>query len=159
MGEAKIEIKIGEVSFSGEGNQEWLTEQLDKILDKASELIKLGPALKDHNYNTAGDTTHRPADFSKDKNISSQSLASFLKSKNAATNQVDKFLATAIWVEAKENKDRLRTADISRALSTAKQTKLRNPSETLNQNVSKGFCEKNGKEFFVTQEGKSHMSI
>jgi len=40
MSDTKIEIKIGEISFSGEGNQDWLSGQLDKILDKASELNK-----------------------------------------------------------------------------------------------------------------------
>jgi hypothetical protein len=29
MSEAKIEIKVGEASFSGEGTEKWLSEQLD----------------------------------------------------------------------------------------------------------------------------------
>ncbi len=44
MSESKIEIKIGEITFSGEGDKVWLSEQLDKILDNAKELIRLAPA-------------------------------------------------------------------------------------------------------------------
>lgn len=157
MSEAKIEIQIGEVRFSGEGEQEWLTLQLDKILDKAKDLIELSPRPTVQNDGLP--TPHQAADFSNSPDIASQSLVSFLKAKNATTAQVDKFLATAIWVEAKENKSRLKTSDISAALSKASQTKLNNPSLTLIQNVSKGYCEKDGKEFFVTQEGKDKMGV
>ena len=154
MSEAKIEIQIGEVRFSGEGDQEWLTKQLDKILSKAESLIKLAP--KPPAGNQAG---HQAADFSNSSDIANQSLAAFLKAKNATTGQVEKFLATAVWVEAKENKTRLKTSDVSSALSKASQSKLNNPSDKLNKNVAKGFCEKDGKEFFVTQEGKEHLSL
>ena len=34
MAEAKIEIKVGAVSFSGEGDGQWLSDQLDKVLEK-----------------------------------------------------------------------------------------------------------------------------
>lgn len=158
MSEAKIEIQIGEVRFSGVGEQEWLTLQLDKILDKAKELVELVPQPAAAPNNIA-QTPHKAADFSNSSAVANQSLSSFLKSKNATTAQVDKFLATAIWVEAKENKNRLKTSDISRALSNASQTKLNNPALTLIQNVSKGYCEKDGKEFFVTQEGKDKMGV
>jgi len=32
MSEAKIEIKVGQIEFSGQGEQEWVAKQLDKIL-------------------------------------------------------------------------------------------------------------------------------
>jgi hypothetical protein len=157
VSEAKIEIQIGAVRFAGEGEQQWLTQQLDKILNSAKDLIKLAPPSAPTNQNSQ--TQHQAADFSNSTAIASQSLASFLKSKNATSAQVDKFLAAAIWVEAKENKNRLKTSDISRALKNAGQTKLNNPALTLIQNVSKGYCEKDGKDFFVTQEGKDKMGV
>jgi hypothetical protein len=40
MAEAKIEIKVGAVSFSGEGESKWLAEQLDKILTCVPQLSK-----------------------------------------------------------------------------------------------------------------------
>jgi len=48
----------------------------------------------------------------------------------------------------------LTTGDVSKALKDSNQSRLGNPSQCLNDNVSKGYCEKDGKQFFVTQEGK-----
>jgi hypothetical protein len=42
MANAKIEIKVGAVSFSGEGR--WLSEQLDKVIEKLPELASIAPA-------------------------------------------------------------------------------------------------------------------
>lgn len=162
MSEAKVEIKIGGVSFSGKGEQEWLSQQLDKILDKAEELIELSPAPINPSASVAqvSQTIEGPAvSPPSNLNIANQTLVTFLKSKNATTAQVDKFLATAIWVGEKESKQRLKTADVASALKKANQNKINNPSETLNQNISKGFCEKDDKDFFVTQEGKEHMRV
>lgn len=41
MSDSKIQIKVGTIEFSGEGNQDWLASQLDKILTKVPELLKL----------------------------------------------------------------------------------------------------------------------
>ena len=151
MSEAKIEIKIGEITFSGEGGQEWLSEQLDKIIDKAEVLISLAPSAP-----PAGD--HPPADLSGHNEISSQPLAVWLKSKNADSVQTSKFLATAVWLEAKGTK-RLQTKDVSSALSNANQRKLNNASDCLARNVKSGFCEKEGNQFYVTEEGKKSLGI
>ncbi len=156
MSESKIEIKIGEVQFSGEGDKEWLAEQLDKILAQAKELVELSPSQPSPSQAPAA--THQPADFSKNSSISNQTLAKFLKSNNATTAQVDKFLVTAIWCEAK-GKNRLKTSDITTALKNANQSKLGNPADCLNGNVGKGYCEKDGKEFYVTQEGKDKVGV
>lgn len=93
MSGAKIEIQIGEVRFSGEGEQGWLTQQLDKVLNKTEALIKLAST----NVQAGKPKSHEAADFSDSSDIANKSLASFLKSKNATTSQVNKFLATAIW--------------------------------------------------------------
>jgi hypothetical protein len=158
MSEAKIEIQIGEIKFSGEGDKDWLAEQLDKIIDKAEDLIELAPPPAP--IQTAPPAAqYQAADLSGASEVAKQSLATFLKSKNATVAQVDKFLATAVWVEAKEKKNRIQTSDVSKALKNASQTKLNNPADTLNQNVSKGYCEKDGKDFFVTQEGKDKIGV
>ena len=44
MSESKIEIKIGQITFSGQGEQDWVAKQLDKILAQAEKLIQLAPA-------------------------------------------------------------------------------------------------------------------
>lgn len=41
MENSKMEVKIGEIFFSGEGDQAWLTEQFDKLLSKSEKLLGL----------------------------------------------------------------------------------------------------------------------
>jgi hypothetical protein len=155
MSISKIEVKIGEFSFSGEGNEEWLSGQLDKILEKAETIIALTPAV---NTQPSSSSQHQAADFSGNSSIASKSLANFLKEKNATVVQNSKFLATAAWLETKGRK-RLTTSEVSLALKDASQTKLNNPSQNLDQNVKKGYCEKDGNQFFVTQEGKDILGV
>lgn len=149
MGEAKVFIKVGGFEFSGEGDQEWVAKQLDKILAKADELTNLSPPVRE-----APAENHKPMGI--DAGIAKKALRAFLSEKGATKNQIKKFLVTAIWLEAK-GKARLSTGDISKALKDANQSKLSNPSECLKQNVSKGYCEKDDKEFFVTVEGKASL--
>jgi hypothetical protein len=57
MSDSKIQVKVGIVEFSGEGNQEWLSKQLDKILEKVPELLKIevgSPANKNNQSNNSG---------------------------------------------------------------------------------------------------------
>src|SRR5215813_810452 len=149
MNESKIEIKIGQITFSGQGEPEWVAKQLDKILDKAEKLIELAPPESND-----GETAHKP--MGNDSVIAKKTLPAFLQEKNATTKQVKKFLATAVWLESK-GQNRLSTGDVTKALSDSNQKRLGNPADCLNQNVSKGYCEKDGKQFFVTDEGKSSL--
>ena len=151
MSEAKVLIKVGEFEFSGEGDQEWVSKQLDKILAKVEDLINLSPPPA---AEAAKDTHHKP--MGADSEIARKTLPSFLSEKAANKNQNKKFLVTAIWLESK-GKSRLSTGDVARALKDANQNRLSNPSECLKQNISKGFCEKDGKDFFVTSEGKASL--
>jgi hypothetical protein len=54
MSEAKIEMKIGQITFSGAGEQEWVTKQLDKILAQAEKLIHLAPEHHDEDNRDPG---------------------------------------------------------------------------------------------------------
>lgn len=157
MNTSKIEVSIGNFSFSGEGEASWLAEQLDKILERAEKLVNMAPQAPAASPAQSGQS-HTPADFSRANDIAQKSLVTFLKEKDAATNQVQKFLATAAWLEAK-GQNRLATRDISAALKNASQSKLSNPSDALAKNIGKGYCEKEGNQFFVTQEGKEHLGI
>ena len=150
MSEAKVEIKVGQIEFSGEGEQKWVAEQLDKILTKAEGLIVVAPPTEQ----APVEPQHKP--MAKDPAIAGKTLPSFLGEKTASKNQVKKFLATAIWLEAK-GKKRLATKEVAQALKASNQARLSNPANCLNRNVSKGYCEKDGQEFFVTQEGKKSL--
>lgn len=151
MSESKIEIKIGQITFSGEGQQEWLAKQLDKILAQAEKLIQLAPAPAPAN----GDTGNAPP--SVNSAVAKKTLPAFLQEKGATTNQVKKFLATAFWLQAR-GQNRLQSKDVAKALKDANQPRLRNPADCLNKNVSKGSCEKDGDQFFVTDDGMKSLS-
>jgi hypothetical protein len=84
-------------------------------------------------------------------------LSAFLKDKNATSNQVKKFLATAVWLHDSTGKDRITTAEVRAALKNANQGKLTNPAGCLNQNVGKGHAEKDGGSFFVTEPGRTSL--
>ncbi len=43
MSGAKIEIKVGGVSFSGEGEEKWLGDQLEKLLKNLPQITKIAP--------------------------------------------------------------------------------------------------------------------
>lgn len=158
MDVAKIEVTIGQITFSGEGQPAWLAEQLDKILNRAENILSLAPDQGNPSTSGESDAVHKPADLAGHSDISRKPLAIWLREKGADTNQNLKFLATAIWVESK-GQSRLQTRDITSALSAANQKRISNASENLNQNVKQGFCEKEGKQFYVTEEGKRKLGI
>jgi hypothetical protein len=81
-------------------------------------------------------------------------LAAFLGTNNRKKSQARKFLATAVWLHD-SGRDRLATRDVSEALSKNNQGKLTNPAQSLNDNVGQGYCEKDGGQFYVTEEGKT----
>ena len=152
MAGAKIDIKVGTVSFVAEGSEKWLSGELDKVLAKAPELANIAPIHRSDN--DSGDTRRAPAGGSAGSMKLKGTLAGFLKERRATTNQVRKFLASATWLQNHDNKERLTTKEITNALSDAKQTSLTNPSQCLAHNVKQGFCQKDGKkQFYVTPEG------
>ena len=149
---AKVQFKLGTIEFSGEGEEGWLATQLDKLLSNAPDLLKLAPAASDQDAVTAG--TRQQGEY--DEISQNVSLGAFLKTKNAGSSQVNRFLATAIWLTGRGNKTPS-TSDVTKALAENHQPKLKNAADSLNQNVGKGFCEKKGKQFFVTPQGLESM--
>ena len=147
MSDAKIEVKVGEISFHGEGSQEWLEKQLDKIIGKAEVLLKISQVHSTHK------DEHNASQLTK----TGKNLAQFIKD-HSLSKPIDIFLATAIWLTIEKRQDRMTSKAISDALKAANQKKLSNPSQFLKQNVNKGFCELDGKTFFVTEQGKEKYS-
>jgi hypothetical protein len=123
---------------------------LDKIIAQAEKLIQLSPP-GDDDVKSNG---RKP--MGTDQSIGRKTLPSFLQEKNATRNQTKKFLATGVWLEAR-GQNRLQTNDVTKALKDANQSRLGNPADCLNKNVSKGYCEKEGKQFFVTDDGKNSL--
>lgn len=154
MADSKIEIKVGSITFSGEGDGEWLSKQLDKVLAKIPELVAIAPQENNGNDSKGGEDGTDKGNGGK----AAGTLASYLKATNSTSKQVRKFLATAAWLHDSEKKHRLTTTDVSKALNTHNQGRLANPSDALNQNVGKGHCVKDGKSFYVTPEGRAELN-
>lgn len=148
MAEAKIEIKVGEVSFVGEGTEAWLTSQLESVIRHLPDLIKVAPPLP-----SSGDRHGGAHEHAQKPGRASGTLAAFLGTNNRKKSQTRKFLATAVWL----GKERLSTRDVSDALSQNKQGKLTNAAQCLNDNVGQGYCEKDGGQFYVTEEGRTEI--
>jgi hypothetical protein len=130
MSDSKIQIKVGIVEFSGEGNQEWLSSQLDKVLDKIPSLLAIEP-INPVQGTALESARHEPKSPDVPRNLSV-----FLKDKGASAKQVEKFLATAAFLQL-NGKSRSNSSEVSKALKDAHQTKLNNASDCLNQNVKK----------------------
>ncbi len=154
MANAKIDFTIGSISFSGEGEESWLANQLDKIIEKAADLIKITPSPQVITEGAGTTATHAAA--KEDAAIAAHTLPSFLKEKNATKIQARKFLATTLWLQAR-GQERMMTRDIVRALKGSSQSRLANASSELGKNVSNGFIARDGDRFFVTDQGKASL--
>jgi len=159
MANSKIEFKIGNIKFIGDGEQEWLSKQLDKILNKIPELINYD--IPESNVPDDNGLTNEISEPQKQEKSNSSSkiketLATFLRSKKGTANQRRKYLATAVYLQLNGNES-MTSKDVTDALLKAKQTKLTNAANELNQNVKQGYCERHGKTFYVTPEGISKI--
>jgi len=148
MADAKIEIKAGGAEFSATGSPDWVSKQLDKFFENASKIASIPTPKSDEDG--GGDKR----DGQVNKTIGHKTLATHLKEKGASTNQTKKFLQAAIWLEAKGKRE-MTTGDVTKALKDAHQSRLGNPADCLNKNVNKGYCEKEGSQFYVTEEGRN----
>jgi hypothetical protein len=154
VADSKLEIKVGAITFSGEGNGDWLSKQLDKVLARIPELLA---APSDIAQNSGSGGAHQPIIGGAQHTQASGTLATFLKTANANDSQTRKFLATALWLHDAEDKNRLTTSDVSGALSKHKQGKLTNASNCLAENAKRGYCVREGKQFYVTNEGRESL--
>jgi hypothetical protein len=149
MGESKIDVTVGAVRFSGEGEQAWLAEQLDKVLKAAPSI----PTVPGSSAAAGG----REKTGHADGDQFTTTLASYIKEKGGETNQVDRFLITADWLR-RRGTSKLTTATVTKALKDSHQKKLANPADCLNKNVSKGNCEKADGGFYITPDGLKKVS-
>ncbi len=142
----KIRIKVGGIEVDYEGTEAFLDKKLHKLISDVSSLAKDAP-IESGGSDSSGNT----------KSGISSNLASFLKEKKPNT-EIDRFLATVQWLHEKGS-EYIKTSDVTKALRDSKQTKLSNASACLNKNVTKGYCEKKGKEFFVTNQGRDSLGL
>jgi hypothetical protein len=148
--QSKVEIKIGEISFSAEGDPTWLSEQVAKVIEAASKMpaASTTPVLAPL---SGGAPSGAAAEFG-------GSLASCIKALGGENKQVRRFLATAAWL-SQRGEANLKASTVAGALSANHQKGLANPNDCLNQNCAKGYCEKTKEGFFITPEGWSVLGV
>lgn len=146
MASGRIGFSLGSVSFEGEGEADWVVKQMESFVSKLPALTQSRKAGTFTDGVNKGSVEHD----------SSVTLASFLRSTGSTDNQVRKFLATAEWLHQR-GETRVNTSTVVKALRDSSQKSLGNASDCLNRNVSKGFCEKVGSGFFVTDEGRASL--
>lgn len=149
MNQSKIEVNVGAVSFCGEGEQEWLAAQLDKVLKAAPEISRAQPVDPVHASKVESGAGSHDGQFA-------TTLATYIREKGGEGNQVDRFLITSDWLRRRGEK-KLTTAAVSKALKGNHQKKLINAADCLNKNVSKGFCEKADGGFYITPDGLAKL--
>lgn len=114
MSESKIQIKAGAIEFSGEGNQELLAKQLDKVLEKIPELLKNGfpPSTNFNNVTDNGSTNNYSS------NISSLSIINIAGKLNCKSGS-DLVIAAAAYLHFVENKKTFSRDDINQTMKKA----------------------------------------
>ena len=114
MADAKIQLNIGDIQFSGEGDSKWLDVQVEKILKLAGGEQKASPRQTSKG---AGGSSAKMGSVN-------QTLPAFLREKNATTNQTRKFLATGIWIHDVKQKPRLKPGDVAKRWRTRTKAEL-----------------------------------
>jgi hypothetical protein len=160
MADSKIELTYDNLHFLCEGEQEWVENQLNGILNRIPGLSKTNSIAKieDVVVTSEPETVKKPrgrkpkAADSSIQETSSDPLMDFLRGKKADRNQVRKFLAVAVYLHA-HGMEKFSTPLISKTLKNAGIEKLINASDCLNKNEKKGFCIKEDKEFILTDLG------
>lgn len=149
MTSSKVSLKIGTIEFTCEGSEAWVAKRMELVFSEASKLAKIAPPPpQSEAVKSDGTVTGNGTQVA--------TLATHLKERKAGTSQNKRFLAVADWLRRK-GKPKMTTSDVTRALKDNHQSRLGNATECLNQNVKKGFCQKDGKEFFVTPEGLKEL--
>ncbi len=179
MSQSKIEFRLGAIHFIGEGDKEWVTKQLDKIINQTPSLLRVvrgteedmmvadevtapsenGKVSRHHarrSWKKAASKSSAMKISGVKSSTSSKDLAAFIQAKKVGANQRAKFLAAALWLN-KNGKNNPVTRDVTDALKAARVTALINPSQYLNQNVKQGFLRKSGDGFLITKKGQSAL--
>lgn len=140
----RVELKIGAIEFSSEGEEAWVAEQLSFVSERIVDWANIAKATTKQ-----ASPSEQPSD---EQDEPAPPLAKHLKDKNGDKSNTRKFLATADWLRRKGDKA-LTTKKVTEALRENQQKRLGNASQSLNDNVSQGLCEKDGSGFYITSEG------
>lgn len=156
MNDSKIHIKVGGVEFAGEGNQDWLAVQLDKVLEKIPELLKIevkNYAVNDPIKNDQGNEFINKENSS----LSVLNIAGKLNSKSGT----DLVIAASAYLHFTEGKLNFTRDDISsnmkRATGIYKDSFLANLTKTLTRMEKNGSLLKNGNAYCLSANKVSEL--
>ena len=148
MSDSKIQIKVGIVEFSGEGNQDWLAAQLDKILEKVPDLLKMEIGDKENLLNTDVGSAATPS--GNKINLSVLNITGKLNSKSGG----DLVVAASAYLHFVEGKSSYTREDISSNMKKAtgiyKNSFLANLTTTLAGMEKNGSLLKNGNTYSLS---------
>jgi len=139
----KIRIKVGDVEVDFEGPESFLDKKLPELISRLSQM---------------SETSSADPEKSKIRRVSGDPgpLAAFLRASKVRSKS-KRFLAAAEWLHRKGSA-RVKTNDVTKALKDNSQSGVGNASQCLNNNVGSGYCEKDGKQFYVTEEGRATLN-
>jgi hypothetical protein len=156
MSDSKIQFKIGIIEFSGEGNQDWLALQLDKILDKVPELVKIEMPIA--SKIDPGDATKNEVDNSTMSSLSVLNIAGKLSSKSGG----DLVIAAAAYLHFVKGKTSFTREDITTNMKKAtgihKNSFLANLTTTLAGLEKNGALLKNGNSYSLNAKKVNELN-
>lgn len=156
MSESKIQVKVGIVEFSGEGNQDWLAIQLDKILEKVPELLKIEVSNSANNPPIEAQISATQNNHS--TTLSVLNIAGKLNSKSGG----DLVIAAAAYLHFTEGKSNFTRDDISSNMKKAtgiyKDSFLANLTKTLAGMEKNGSLLKNGSTYCLNASKVSELN-
>ena len=157
MSESKIQVKVGIVEFSGEGNQDWLSKQLDKILEKIPELLKIEMNAPEDDGKAKG-AKSGSGNKGKISGLSVLNIAGKLGAKSGA----DVAIAATAYLHFVESKSIFNRDEISSAMKQAtgvyKNSMLANLTTTLAQLEKNGTFNKSSTSYSLNATKVSELN-
>ena len=154
MSDSKIQVKVGIVEFSGEGNQDWLAKQLDKILDKVPELLKIEVSGPKH------DIDNGPAETGR-KSLSGLSVLN-ITGKLGAKSGAEVAVAAAAYLHFVKGKPIFSRDELSSTMKEAtgiyKNSMLANLTKTLAQLEKNGTFNKSSNSYSLNATKVSELN-
>jgi hypothetical protein len=132
MSESKIQIRAGILEFSGEGEQEWLSEQVDKILGILPQFLKDGPVKKAAiDVPEFADAQGAPEHIAETVDLSMQSIAA----KFDGTSGTGLATAAAVYLRFVKGKSKFSRNELLEAMKEANGYYSTNHSGNLSRSL------------------------
>lgn len=147
---AYFRIKHGDVVVTYDGSKEFLEQVIPKLVSQVGDKVQ----------KMASEPIPEPVVPAKPKRKKEDSLLKLIELQPKDT-QVRRFLCAAALIQVNQ-KGKLTTSKVNELLIEEKLSKLTNASDSLNQNIRKGFCDRpkpKGSEFFVTPKGLKEVGL